>query len=76
MEVSNLSTSNADTAVTDLQSLLAEQKTQMEATMSYQSESAKLNLEFQMHKAATDRLNAMAAAISSTSQQASQQLGR
>ena len=76
MEASNLNTANADSPVIDLQTLLAEQKSQMEATMSYQSESAKLNLEFQIHKAATDRLNAMAAAIGSTSQQASQQLGR
>lgn len=72
----NISGENASAPVTDLQGLLAEQKGQMEATMSYQSESAKLNLEFQMHKSATDRLNAMSAAIGSTSQAASQQLGR
>ena len=72
MEV-NLSSQTAG-GVTDLQGLLAEQKSQMEATMAYQSESAKLNLEFQMHKAATDRLNSMSEAIGNTAQQTSQQL--
>lgn len=58
----------------DLQGLLSQQKDQMSATMSYQSESAKMNMEFQMHKAATDRLNSMAEAIGNTAQQTSQQL--
>lgn len=60
--------------VSDLQGLLGQQKSQMEATMAYQSESAKMNMEFQMHKAATDRLNSMAEAIGNTAQQTSQQL--
>lgn len=77
MEVPSLSasaTASASVGVSDLQGLLGQQKSQMEATMSYQSESSKLNLEFQMHKAATDRLNSMAEAIGNTAQQTSQQL--
>lgn len=58
----------------DFNSLIAEQQAQMQATMNYQSESAKLNMEFQMHKASTDRLNSMAEAIGNTAQQTSQQL--
>ncbi len=73
MDGANL-TAGASSGVKDLQGLLTEQKSQMQATMSYQSESAKLNMEFQMHKAATDRLNAMAEAIGNTAQQTSQQL--
>lgn len=69
----NLSASQNSSAA-DLQGLLSQQKDQMGATMSYQSESAKLNMEFQMHKAATDRLNSMAEAIGNTAQQTSQQL--
>lgn len=62
--------------VSDLGGLLTQQKAQMESTMAYQSESAKMNMEFQMHKAATDRLNAMSAAIGSTASQTSSQLSR
>ncbi|MEE9350880.1 MAG: hypothetical protein V3U78_01365 [Thiotrichaceae bacterium] len=67
-------TPGAAGGVSDLQGLLTQQKSQMEATMAYQSESAKMNMEFQMHKAATDRLNSMAEAIGNTAQQTSQQL--
>jgi len=76
MDVTGLTAPGAGASggVSDLQGLLAQQKSQMEATMAYQSESAKMNMEFQMHKAATDRLNAMAEAIGNTAQQASQQL--
>ncbi|CAA6815672.1 MAG: Unknown protein [uncultured Thiotrichaceae bacterium] len=74
MEVASLNNAGTGAAVTDLQGLLGQQQTQMESTMTYQSESAKLNLEFQMHKAATDRLNSMAEAIGNTAQQTSQQL--
>ena len=62
--------------VSDLGGLLTQQKAQMESTMAYQSESAKMNMEFQMHKAATDRLNAMSAAIGNTASQTSSQLSR
>ncbi len=58
----------------DVSGLLQQQQTQMESTMAYQSSSAQLNMEFQMHQAATDRLNAMAESIGSTASRTSQQL--
>lgn len=66
--------STSASSVSDLQGLLTQQQSQMQATMAYQSQSAQMNMEFQMHKAATDRLNAMAEAIGNTAQQTSQQL--
>jgi len=54
--------------------LLQQQQAQMQSTMDYQSQSAQMNMEFQMHKAATDRLNSMAEAIGNTASQSSQQL--
>ncbi|HIQ07617.1 MAG TPA: hypothetical protein EYH35_04075 [Thiotrichaceae bacterium] len=73
MEVSGATATNAATA-TNLQGLLQQQEVQMKSTMNYQTESAQMNMEFQMHKAATDRLNAMAEAIGNTASQASRQL--
>ena len=64
----------AATQVTDNATLLQNQQAQMESTMNYQSQSAQMNMEFQMHKAATDRLNSMAEAIGNTASQTSQQL--
>ena len=60
--------------VTDNTALLQNQQAQMQSTMDYQSQSAQMNMEFQMHKAATDRLNSMAEAIGNTASQSSQQL--
>ena len=64
----------AATQATNTQGLLGQQQAQMKSTMDYQSASAKMNMEFQMHKASTDRLNAMAEAIGNTASQSSRQL--
>jgi hypothetical protein len=62
------------TGTDDLQGLLAGQKSQMESTMAYQSQSAQMNMEYEMHKAATDRLNSLADSIGTTAAAASRQL--
>ncbi len=59
---------------TDVSGLLQQQQTQMGSTMQYQSQSAQMNMEFQMHQAATDRLNSMSESIGSTASRTSQQL--
>ncbi len=64
----------AATQATDTAGLLQQQQAQMGSTMQYQSQSAQLNMEFQMHQAATDRLNSMAESIGSTASRTSQQL--
>jgi len=61
---------------TNLTELLGQQEAQMNATMEFQSQSAQMSLEFQMHEAATERLNAMTASIGRVSQQASQALAQ
>jgi len=64
----------AAASATNTAGLLQQQQTQMQSTMDYQSQSAQMNMEFQMHKAATDRLNSMAEAIGNAASQTSQQL--
>ncbi len=60
----------------NLAQLLGQQEAQMNATMEFQSQSAQMSLEFQMHEAATERLNAMTQSIGRVSQQASQSLAQ
>ncbi len=64
----------AATQATDVGGLLQQQQAQMGSTMQYQSQSAQMNMEFQMHQAATDRLNSMSESIGSTASRTSQQL--
>lgn len=58
----------------NMQGLLQQQQAQMGSTMQYQSQSAQMNMEFQMHQAANDRLNSMAESIGNTASKTSQQL--
>ncbi len=64
----------AATQATDVGGLLQQQQAQMGSTMQYQSQSAQMNMEFQMRQAATDRLNSMSESIGSTASRTSQQL--